>query len=121
MWLLWISLVLGSDKKQSIQETQKQSDCSVFPSDTELVELSRAYYERQGIWAGIFRLDSAENYQTEKFEGSIRFHLRYRYRPIPNNPLGREDAGVDQRIFTLKCKDGWRVDDMGSFMSAEFK
>lgn len=98
-----------------------EKECGVVPSHAELFVLAKRYYERNGIWAGVFSLSRPVQQRSVKGEkGSAFYHLKYTYTPVPNNELGREDSGWDQRIFVFRCTEGWFVESMGSHMSAEF-
>jgi len=104
--------------------------CSSQPlladSDMDQAELKRAiesYYNNEGEWAGVFRMDSIEKIRLEKLDAERSIaHVRYRYVPIPNNSQGRMDTGNDQRIFTVVVQEGRiKVMLMGDYMSASFQ
>ena len=122
MWALLFTIAFGMEKSTKNIIIQNKIDCSNEPTETELIRMSKSYYESFGIWAGIFWLDKAENYRIQKKSPKeILFHLRYQYMPIPKNPLNRIDSGFDQRVFYFQCEDTWNVYEMGPFMSASFE
>ena len=121
MFLLFTTLLFGFTNQQETPNIQsKKEDCSP-PTNEMIFELSKSYYETNGLWAGIFWLDAKQKSKTIHTSPTpIEYHLRYQYKPIPNNPLQRTDSGTDQRIFFLECDKTWQVSNMGPFMSAQF-
>ena|GEM_PF-3861381 len=118
--MTWL-LLLGMGSKQESDIESNESRCSIPPSQETLFHMAKSYYERYGVWAGVFRLSSAEKQRIETVTAKeIVYHLRYRYVPIPNNSLFRKDTGFDQRIFYLSCEKDWQVRHMGPHMSASF-
>ena len=83
-------------------------------------DLAVEYYQRDGIWAGVFKIDQITQRRLERVDNGIMLHMRYRYRPIPGNRFERTDSGVDQRSFLFQCELGWRVLEMGPHFSATF-
>ena len=120
MLLVWMSLGLASVEKEPPKK-KKEDVCGVVPAQDELFLLAKKHYERHGIWAGIFFLDHAKKQRVEQ-QGTddVVYHLQYGYTPVPGNAQGRTDSGWDQRLFLLRCKTEWYVEQMGGYMSAQF-
>ena len=119
--MLWMLISLGwSSVNKTLPPKKKKEVCSVVPSEDEMFMLAKQYYERHGIWAGIFFLSSAQKQRIVHQEGKdVVYHLQYAYTPVPGNNRGRNDSGWDQRTFLLQCKTGWYVEQMGTHMSAQ--
>ena len=115
-----MSLGLASVEKEPPPK-KKEEVCGVVPSQDEMFVLAKQYYERHGIWSGIFFLSHAQKQRVVKqSKDDVVYHLRYGYTPVPGNDHGRTDSGWDQRMFLFRCKTGWYVEQMGGYMSAQF-
>ena len=102
------------------QPEENGCDADVFPNQLA-TDIAVDYYQRHGIWAGIFNIGAVLQTRLEKTDTQTRvLHMRYRYVPIPGNRMGRNDIGVDQRVFLLRCDENWEVMQMGPYMSAKF-
>ena len=114
-------MAMGTELSHRFVPIQESKGCGAL-SESELIRMSKSYYESFGPWSGIFWLDSAEKYRIEhRGPKELRFHLRYKYVPIPQNPLQRTDTGYDQRIFHFSCAETWQVNQLDAFMSASFE
>lgn len=120
--MLWVLMMLGwatVEKKPPPKKREKV--CGLVPSHDAMFVLAKQYYERHGIWSGIFFLSRAHKHRVVKQgEEAVVYHLQYGYTPVPGNDQGRTDSGSDQRTFILRCEKGWYVDQMGAHMSAYF-
>ena len=121
MLLMLISLSWASVEKKLPPKKEKKELCGVLPSQDEMFALAKQYYERHGIWSGIFYLSHAQKQRVVR-QGTkdVVYHLKYGYTPVPRNDQGRTDSGWDKRIFLLRCQSGWYVEQMGGYMSAQF-
>lgn len=121
--ILWMLMLPGWASVEKTLPPKKKDVCGVAPSQEDMFVLAKQYYERNGIWAGTFFLSHAQKQrvveQGEK-DKDVLYHLQYGYTPVPGNDQGRTDSGWDQRIFLLRCKTGWYVEQMGEHMSAHF-
>lgn len=119
MLYFFMALCFASEDKQ--RPIKKKETCIGTPTQDEMFELAKQYYENQGIWSGIFYLSYAQQERIEQInDTTIQYHLQYKYTPVPNNQQGRTDSGSDQRIFFIECSKNWYVTDMGGYMSASF-
>ena len=114
-----MALSFASDEQQ--RPTKKKETCIGTPTQDEMFQLAKQYYENHGIWSGIFYLSYAQKERIEHInDTTIQYHLQYRYTPVPNNLQRRSDSGFDQRIFFIECSKHWYVSAMGGYMSASF-
>ena len=119
--MMWLFLLGMTDQKTTPDEKMEKEVCSMIPSQQTLFQMSKRYYEKKGVWAGVFWLDSAQQERVVVHnEKELSYHLHYLYVPIPNNRRFRTDSGYDQRIFFFACDKEWTVRDMGPYMSASF-
>ena len=120
--MLWMLVSLGWASVEKMPPAQKKEDaCSVPPTQTEMFVLAKEYYEQSGLWAGVFFLSRAQKQRVvQQGEKDFAYHLQYLYTPVPQNPMGRDDSGYDQRIFIIRCEKWWYVENMREHMSASF-
>ncbi|CAK0765560.1 exported hypothetical protein [Gammaproteobacteria bacterium] len=86
----------------------------------EAAVMVKDYYNNEGEWAGIYTMSNIERMALNESKDDYGYvaHVCYHYRPIPNNRIGRNDSGVDQRTFSFgMVHGGYRVLSMGGHMS----
>lgn len=89
---------------------------------SELSHIIRLYYDREGEWAGVFRMNKILRLETtEKEDDTFLAHVEYEYAAIPGNKKQRTDTGYDQRAFWIREQAGlYTVVRMGGYQSACF-
>ncbi|EIJ42219.1 Protein of unknown function (DUF3421) [Beggiatoa alba B18LD] len=114
--------------EKNTNTTQTQPAPMVEDIDLQSASLAiKNFYDTQGEWAGVFYMGDilqmrVEQGNTRRNNNNSVFHVEYRYIPIPNNPQGRTDTGIDRRTFTARHnQDGsYSIIKMGDYMSARF-
>jgi hypothetical protein len=95
---------------------------ATVPKQAQLEAMCKDFYGARGEWAGTFRLAAVRRLRVDRPQPDVlEVHVEYDYEPVPGNPQGREDTGVDARVFTLRLVDGkFEVEAMGPYQSARF-
>ena len=118
MWLFLLGVSTVVKEKESMEAQNLQ--CEILPSNQELYNKAKVFYESYGVWSGVFQISNEKRTRIVKVKPNmIEYHLHYEYVAIPNNRLQRQDSGEDQRVFSLRCEKGWEVLSMGTYMSAK--
>jgi len=77
------------------------------------------HYNTKSDWTGIFKIDRIIKFRIEKIDDKTSIaHVKYFFAPVPNNPKGRKQSGIDQRTFTFTQEgDEIKVLKMGAHNS----
>lgn len=86
---------------------------SAFSCGQSQMSAAKTYYDTQGEWKGVFTMNPQRI--ADPKTGQKQCDVNYLYQPIPGNPQGRHDTGVDFRRFTYD--DGGRAINMGGYNS----
>jgi hypothetical protein len=78
-----------------------------FSCDQNAQNSAVQYYNTQGEWKGVFTMTPNRIIPA----GAKQCDINYSYKPIPGNPRGRTDTGIDYRRFTYD--DAGRAINMG--------
>jgi hypothetical protein len=116
-----LNILLATDKISPVpNDFDSEGLCQEVPSKNESISMLKSFYASRGIWSGIYHINKTLKMELKEQQfGQYEYHVQYAYQPIPNNRLGRNDTGQDQRIFYFMCDEmGWQVESMGPFMSA---
>jgi hypothetical protein len=86
-------------------------------SDGRAIEALTEFYNKRGMWAGLFRLGAVERYRVDRIDSDTKLgFIEYLYIPLPGN---RRETGYDKRTFNFEKRLGsWVVTRMDGNMSA---
>jgi hypothetical protein len=128
LFFSFFSISLATDKDISVEkpliqkkDEEEKEGCTVTDLEQRAVRQAILFYEEVGFWAETFTISEVLSSRIDDLSATqFELHMKYAYRPIPDNPFGRTDSGFDQRIFVFKCDPGWVLEEMKGHMSASF-
>jgi len=96
-----------------------KEDTGIPYQDNPVLSAVVDHYNTKSDWTGIFKIDRIIKFRIEKIDDKTSIaHVKYFFTPVPNNPKGRKEKGIDQRTFTFTQKgDEIKILKMGAHNS----